>query len=278
MKFRTLGNASVSIVGQGTWNMEGDDSAQAVRALKRGLDLGMNHIDTAEMYGDGKVERLVARAIDGRRGDAFLVSKVMPGNASYRGTLQACEASLKRLGTDYLDLYLLHWPGNHPLEETMRAFDELAEAGKIRAYGVSNFDVPGLEEAVRLAGPNRIACNQVLYHLQERTVERQVMPWCEEYGVAVVGYSPFGSGRFALRGERAKVLGEVASSRGASPRQVTLAFLTRRESLFAIPKSSNHDHVEENHQASEIELSQAELEQLEKAFPVGRRQSGVPTL
>ena len=222
MKFRKLGNARVSIVGQGTWNLERDDAAQAVRALKRGLDLGMNHIDTAEMYGDGRVERLVGEAIDRRRADAFLASKVMPGNASHRGTLRACEASLKRLGTDYLDLYLLHWPGSHPLEETIKAFEELIAGGKIRSYGVSNFDAQGLEEAVRLAGPNKIACNQVLYHLQERTIERQVLPWCEEHGVTVVGYSPFYSGRFASRGETAKVLGEVASSRGASPRQVAL--------------------------------------------------------
>ncbi len=268
----------MSIVGQGTWNMERDEATQAVRALRRGLDLGMNHIDTAEMYGDGKVERLVAKAIDGRRGDAFLASKVMPSNASYRGTLRACEASLKRLGTDYLDLYLLHWPGTHPLEETIKAFEELVAEGKIRSYGLSNFDVSGLEEAERIAGLNKIACNQVLYHLQERTIERQVLPWCEEHGVTVVGYSPFYSGRFVLRGERAKVLGEVASSRGTSARQVALAFLTRRESLFTIPKSSNSDHVAENHQASEIELSEAELEQLEKAFSVGRRRSGVPTL
>ena len=273
-----MGHASVSIVGQGTWNMERDDATDAVRALHRGLDLGMNHIDTAEMYGSGKVERLVAKAIEGRRDDVFLASKVMPGNASYRGTLKACEASLKRLATDYLDLYLLHWPGSHPLEETIRAFEELVESGKIRAYGVSNFDVPGLEAAVQLAGPNKIVCNQVLYHLGERTIERQVMPWCEEHGVAVVGYSPFGSGRFAFTGTKARALGEVAGKHGATERQVALAFLTRRGSLFAIPKSSDPSHVEENRRASDIELSTEELERLDQAFPVGRRRSGVPTL
>ena len=258
--------------------MERDDDSQAVLALRRGLDLGMNHIDTAEMYGDGKVERLVAKAIESRRGDAFLASKVMPGNATYRGTLRACESSLKRLATDYLDLYLLHWPGSHPLEGTIQAFEELVEAGKIRSYGVSNFDVAGLAEAVRIAGSNKIACNQVLHHLEERTIERQVMPWCEERGVAVVGYSPFYSGRFAMSGAKARALGEVASSRAASPRQVALAFLTRRESLFTIPKSSSLEHVEENHRASELDLSEAELAKLGEAFPVGRRRSGVPTL
>ena len=277
-KYRPLGTASVSIVGQGTWNMERDDPNQAALALQRGLDLNMNHIDTAEMYGSGMVERLVGKAIRGRRDDVFLASKVMPGNASYQGTLKACEASLKRLGTHYLDLYLLHWPGNHPLEETIRAFEELVESGKIRSYGVSNFDVLGLERIFDLAGPNKIACNQVLYHLGERTIERQVLPWCEEQGVAVVGYSPFGSGRFPLTGEQADIIGEVASARGATVRQVTLAFLTRYESLFAIPKSSDWAHVEENRRAAEIELCAAELERLDRAFLLGRRRSGVPTL
>ena len=277
-KYRPLGTGSVSIVGQGTWNMERDDPHQAVLALQHGLDLNMNHIDTAEIYGSGKVERLVGKAIRGRRDDVFLASKVMPGNASYRGTLKACEASLKRLGTHYLDLYLLHWPGNHPLEETVRAFEELVESSKIRSYGVSNFDVLGLKRVLDLAGPNKITCNQVLYHLGERTIERQVLPWCEEQGVAVVGYSPFGSGRFALTGEQAQVIGEVASARGATVRQVALAFLIRYESLFAIPKSSEPAHVEENQRAAEIELCATELKRLDKAFPVGRRRSGVPTL
>ena len=231
-KYRPLGTASVSIVGQGTWNMERDDPNQVALALQHGLDLNMNHIDTAEIYGSGRVERLVGKAIRGRRDDVFLASKVMPGNASYRGTLKACEASLKRLGTHYLDLYLLHWPGNHPLEETIRAFEELVESGKIRSYGVSNFDVLGLERILDLAGPNKIACNQVLYHLGERTIERQVLPWCEEQGVAVVGYSPFGSGRFPLTGEQAHVIGEVASARDATVRRgYTGLFDSIRESI-----------------------------------------------
>src|SRR4051794_9544186 len=192
MKFRQFGNSErdVPIIGQGTWYIERADRENAVAALRRGIDLGMTHVDTAEMYGDA--ELVVAEAIAGRRDDVFLVSKVLPGNASRRGTVAACERSLKRLNTDRLDCYLLHWRGSFPLTETVAAFEELVGAGKIRAWGVSNFDVDDLDELLEIAGAGKIACNQVLYHLQERAVEHAVIPWCEAHGTAVVAYSPFG--------------------------------------------------------------------------------------
>src|SRR5262245_43176899 len=198
MERRRFGATSphVPTIGQGTWGIETDDRSSAVAALRRGLDLGMTHIDTAEMYGDGVVEEMVGEAIAGRREDVFLVSKVLPAHASRRGTVTACEASLARLRTDRLDCYLLHWRGRHPLEDTVAAFEQLRAQGKIRSWGVSNFDVRDLEETWTLAGGRRLACNQVLYHLQQRAIEHRVLPWCEEYGVAVVAYSPFGSGRF----------------------------------------------------------------------------------
>jgi len=225
----------VPVIGEGTWNMEGDARATAVTALHRALDLGLSHVDTAEMYGNGKVESIVGEAIAGRRDEVFLVSKVLPSNASYAGTLRACEASLRRLKTDRLDVYLLHWPGSHPLAETIRAFEELERAGKIRAWGVSNFDVPELDEALAIAGVGRIACNQVLHHLDERSIEHAVAPWCEAHGVAIVAYSPFGSGRFR---DRDGTLARIAKKHGATPRQVALAFLVRRPSMFAIPKAA----------------------------------------
>ncbi|HMK71844.1 MAG TPA: aldo/keto reductase, partial [Myxococcaceae bacterium] len=186
----------VPVIGQGTWNMERDDAGASIAALRAGLDAGLAHVDTAELYGGGRVEELVGRAIAGRRGEVFLVSKVSPDNASRSGTLKACERSLRRLGVDHLDCYLLHWPGPHPLEETIAAFEELERAGKIRAFGVSNFDVDDLEEAHRIAGPRRLACNQVLYHLGARDIEARLISWCVRHGVAPVGYSPFGSGDF----------------------------------------------------------------------------------
>ena len=196
MQKRPFGSldAAISVIGQGTWQLDGRNDAGAIAALKRGLDLGMTHIDTAEMYGEA--EPLVARAIEGRRDEVFLVSKVLPSNASRAGTIKACERSLARLKTDRLDCYLLHWRGSYPLEETFAAFEELKQAGKIRSWGVSNFDADDLEEALMIAGQGKIACNQVLYHLDERAIEHAVIPWCEEHEVAVVAYSPFGNGRF----------------------------------------------------------------------------------
>jgi diketogulonate reductase-like aldo/keto reductase len=281
MKHRVFGptGREVSVIGQGTWNMERDGRRAAVEALRRGLDLGMNHVDTAEMYGSGRVEELVGEAIAGRRGEVFLVSKVLPQNASRRGTVEACERSLQRLRTDHLDGYLLHWPGRHPLADTIAGFEELHAAGKILSWGVSNFDEEELGEALRLAGEGKIACNQVLYHLEERTIEHAVIPCCGEHGIAVVAYSPFGSGDFpGPRTPGGKVLAGIAAAHGATPHQIALAFLLRLPGLFAIPKAARAEHAAENAAAAEIQLTESELAQIDEAFPRGRRRRGVPTL
>src|ERR1700761_9296532 len=186
----------VSLVGQGTWFIEDRDRRSAIAALRQGLDLGMNHIDTAEMYGSGAAEALIGEAIHGRRQEVFLVSKVLPQHASRSGTVKACEASLARLKTDWLDAYLLHWRGSHPLEETIAAFEDLQAMGKIMSWGVSNFDVLDLEDAWQIADEGHLVCNQVLYHLEERAVEHAVLPWCQQHRVAMVAYSPFGHDGF----------------------------------------------------------------------------------
>jgi len=258
--------------------MERDDRSRAIAALRRGLDLGMSHIDTAEMYGDGKVEQLVGEAIRGRRDEVFLVSKVLPTNASRRGTIAACERSLKRLGVERLDCYLLHWPGSHPIRDTIAAFEELVAAEKIASCGVSNFDEEELAEVIAIAGKGRCACNQVLYHLQERAIEHAVLPDCREHGVAVVAYSPFGSGRFPRSDSRGgRVLGEIATAHGANPHQVALAFLLR-QGVFAVPKSADDQHVEANAAAADVKLTDAEVREIDEAFPRGRRRRGVPVL
>jgi len=279
MEKRVFGSSGVAVpvLGQGTWQMEGDARAEALRALQVGLELGLTHVDTAELYGYGEVETWVGEALAGRRDEVFLVSKVMPGNATYAGTLQACERSLKRLRTDRLDCYLLHWPGAHPLEDTVRAFERLQEDGKIRSWGVSNFDVEELEEALAIAGPGRIACNQVLYHLRERHIEHRVLPWCERQGVALVGYSPFGSGDFPEpESADGRVLAEVARAHGVSTRQVALAFLSRRAPLFAIPKASREAHTRDNADAARLRLSSEEVSRLEEAFPTGLPERSLP--
>lgn len=269
----------VSIIGQGTWYIEERDPSAAIVALQRGIDLGMNHIDTAEMYGAGATEDLVGNAIADRRDEVFLVSKVLPQNASRLGTKAACERTLTRLRTDRLDCYLLHWRGPHPLEDTFSAFDALREEGKILSYGVSNFDVPDLEEAWNIAGESNIACNQVLYHLQERAIEHAVLPWCEQHHLAVTAYSPFGHGDFPSKhAASGRVLADIAQAHDATSRQIALAFLTRRPSVFAIPKGSSVEHVEENAGASDIRLSQTEIARIDAAFPRGQRPSGLPML
>ena len=279
MQRRRFGNAGVdvAVIGQGTWNLEKDRRPTAVAALRRGLDLGLTHIDTAELYGAGAAEKLVAEAIAGRRDEVFLVSKVQPDNASRRGTIAACERSLTRLKTDRLDCYLLHWPGAHPLEDTVAAFEQLRRDGKIRSWGVSNFDVTELEEVWKLAGA-RLACNQVLYHLQERAIEHAVIPWCEQHGVAVVAYSPFGAGAFpGPRTKGGRVLAAVASAHAATARQVALAFITQSRPLFTIPKAGRPDHVDENAGTGDVRLTAAEIARLERAFPRGRRPRELPT-
>jgi diketogulonate reductase-like aldo/keto reductase len=268
-----------AVIGQGTWYNPGDDRAVAVAALRAGLNLGMTHIDTAEMYLDGVAEELVAEAIAGRRDDVLLVSKVLPQHASRTGTVAACEASLARLNTDRLDCYLLHWRGRYPLEDTIAAFEQLLEDGKILSWGVSNFDVSDLEEVLAIAGEGRLACNQVLYHLQERAIEHGVLPWCEEHGVAVVGYSPFGHGHFpGPHTVGGQVLGRVAARHQATARQVALRFLTRRPFLFTIPKASTLEHAVENAGAGVLRLSRAEIELIDQAFPLGQRPRVLPTL
>ncbi len=264
----------VPVIGQGTWMIEGRQEAerQAVAALRVGLDLGMTHIDTAEMYGDGRAEELVGEAIAGRRQEVFLASKVLPSNASYEGTQRACERSLKRLRTDYLDLYLLHWRGRIPLAETMRAMEALAAAGKIRFFGVSNFDVDDLRDAEQELAGGRIASNQVLYHLQERGIERRLIPYCAGRGIAVVGYTPFGRGKFPSPSSKGgRVLAAIAQRNGKTPRQVILNFLTRLPGVFTIPKASNPEHVRENSQGAGWELSAEDIACIEEAFPVPDR-------
>ena len=262
----------VSVIGQGTWYIDRGDRRSAVVALRRGIDLGMTHIDTAEMYGDA--ELVVAEAIDGRRDEVFLVSKVLPSNASRRSTIAACERSLARLKTDRLDCYLLHWRGSYPLAETVAAFEQLAGAGKIRSWGVSNFDSDDLDELLAVAGPGRIACNQVLYHLQERAIEHAVIPWCERHGVAVVAYSPFGHNDFPVAGSKpGELLQAIAAAHGASPRQVALSFLTRRPQVFAIPKAATPRHVADNAAADALVLDIDQIAALDKAFPRGRPRS-----
>ena len=238
-------DCQVPVIGQGTWYIDQGDRKSAVAALRRGLDLGMTHIDTAEMYGDA--ELVVADAIGGRRDGVFLVSKVLPSNASLRGTITACERSLARLKTDRLDCYLLHWRGPHPLAETVAAFERLVDAGKIRSWGVSNFDHDDLDELLAVAGKGKIACNQVLYHLQERAIEHAVIPWCRKNGTAVVAYSPFGHDDFpSPRSKPGQLLQSIADAHGVSPRQVALGFLTRDPQVFAIPKASSVAHAAEN--------------------------------
>lgn len=269
---------AVAKIGQGTWYLEEADSNAAIAALHRGFDLGMTHVDTAELYGSGRVEALIGRAIAGRRDELFLVSKVMPSNASQSGTRRACEASLKHLGTDRLDCYLLHWPGSHPLEATIEAFEALEREGKILSWGVSNFDEVELGRALAIAGPGRITCNQVLYHLEERGIEHAVLPFCAAHEIAVVGYTPFGSSPFPPAGAAGRVLEQIAERHGATPRQVALAFLTRLPGTFAIPKSANARHTEENAAAGDLQLTAADLASLDAAFPLGRRRRGIAML
>ncbi|MBV8923743.1 MAG: aldo/keto reductase [Bradyrhizobium sp.] len=271
------GGPNVSVIGQGTWYLDRGDRKQAVAALRRGIELGMTHIDTAEMYGDA--ELVIADAIAGRRDGLFLVSKVLPGNASRRGTVIACERSLKRLKTDRLDCYLLHWRGSYPLAETVAAFEELRAAGKIRSWGVSNFDAGDLDEIVRVSGEGKIACNQVLYHLKERAIEHAVIPWCAKHGVAVVAYSPFGHNDFpAAASPGGRLLQQIADAHGATPRQVALGFLTRETTVFAIPKAGSTEHAAENASAGSLTLGDSEIAALDAAFPCRAKPRSLPML
>lgn len=269
---------ALSVIGQGSWQLERGARREAVATLRRGLDLGLDHIDTAEMYGSGEAESVVGDAIAGRHGEAYVVSKVLPQNASRRGVLQACERSLRALRIECLDCYLLHWRGATPLRETIEAFVELQEAGKIRHWGVSNFDADDLDELESL-GLGLPVCNQVLYHLRERAIEHAVLPWCQQRGVAVTAYTPFGPGRFPTASTpQGKALARAAELHDATTRQVALAWLTRHVGVFAIPKASSIAHVEENAGAGTLTLSGEALELLDAAFPLKPWSGSLPMI
>jgi diketogulonate reductase-like aldo/keto reductase len=261
----------VPVLGQGTWMLEGKRGTEraAADALKTGLDLGMTHIDTAEMYGNGRVEEIVAEAIEGRRDEVFLVSKVLPSNASYQGTIDACKRSISRLRSRCLDLYLLHWPSSYPIAETMRAMERLVDDGLIRFIGVSNFDLEELQEAERVLSKHRLACNQVLYYLGNRGIERRLLPYCTRQGIALVGYSPFGHAGFpSSQSKGGQVLADVAARYGRTPRQAALNFLTRLPNTFSIPKARRIEHVSENSGGVGWDLTSADISELERAFPL----------
>lgn len=255
----------VPALGQGTWYM-GDNPAlkeDEVAALRRGVELGMTVIDTAEMYGSGKSERVVGEAIAPIRDEVFLVSKVLPHNASHEGTIEACEASLNRLGTDRLDLYLLHWPGPYPLEETIEAFQALQKQGKIRHWGVSNFDPYDMSDLRNTEGGDRVATNQVLYNLTRRGIEWDLLPQSEKDGLPIMAYSPIEQARLLRDGH----LQQLASDLGVTAAQLALAWVIRRKGVIAIPKSGDVHHVEANAKASDIELSEDALSALDSLFP-----------
>lgn len=257
--------AKMPALGLGTWRMGERASARAaeVAALQLGVSLGIRLIDTAEMYGEGKAEERVAEVIAGRRDRIFLVSKVYPHNASRRGAIAACEGSLKRLRTDYLDLYLLHWRGDVPLAQTVAAFEALRGDGRIRAWGASNFDARDMQELLALPGGRHCAANQVLYHLGCRGVEWELLPLCRRQGIAVMAYSPLGQGRLL----RERELHSVATRAGATPAQVALAWLLAQPGVAAIPKATDLEHVRENRAAGDLRLTPNALAELERAFP-----------
>ncbi|PZO56825.1 MAG: aldo/keto reductase [Phormidesmis priestleyi] len=255
----------IPVLGMGTWKMGESRSSfqREVEALRYGLDLGLSLIDTAEMYGEGGAEEVVAQAIGNRRSQVFLVSKVYPHNASKQGAIAACERSLKRLNTDYLDLYLLHWRGSVPLSETLEAFQTLKAAGKIRDYGVSNFDVEDMEAAVRLGGGDAIATNQVLYNLTRRGIELNLLPWCRAQGIPLMAYSPIEQGRLLSN----RALKAIAQARKVTPAQIAIAWLLHQDNVIVIPKSSRIEHIDQNYAALNLTLTADELTALETAFP-----------
>jgi diketogulonate reductase-like aldo/keto reductase len=258
-------DVTVPALGLGTWRM-GENKRKRedeIAALNLGLDLGMTVVDTAEMYGDGATEELVGEALRGPRKEMFLVSKVLPSHAKRQQTLDACKRSLERLRTDYLDLYLLHWRGRTPLRETVDAFTQLVEEGKIRRWGVSNFELSDMEELLAIPGGSAVACNQVLYNLSRRGVEFDLLPWCQEHNIPIMAYSPIEQARLL----RNKVVQRVAVRHDATPAQLCLAWVLRHEAVLAIPKAGTAEHVRENHGALTLRLTQADLRELDEAFP-----------
>jgi diketogulonate reductase-like aldo/keto reductase len=266
----------VPVLGQGTWRM-GERSGRRkleVAALRSGLDLGLSIIDTAEMYADGEAEKVVGDAITGRREEVFLVSKVLPQHATEFGTIKACERSLARLGTDRIDLYLLHWPSDIALEATLEGFASLVAAGKIRYWGVSNFDVRGMEELMALNGGDEAATDQVLYNLGRRGIERDLLPWCEEKNMPLMAYSPIEQGRMLKRTE----LEDISARLGATPAQGALAWVLQRDGVIAIPKMGSVEHVEENRGALEVSFTSRDLAELDQAFPQPAEKIGLEVL
>ena len=269
---------TVPVLGQGTWNL-GDDPAKRkseIEALRLGLDLGMTLIDTAEMYGSGASEKLVAEAIHGRRDEAFLVSKVLPQNASAEETVRACEDSLKRLKTDRIDLYLLHWRGDVPLEDTLEGFESLLHAGKIRYWGVSNFDVDDMEELVALAGGDAVATNQVLYNLTRRGIEWDLLPWSRKrpHPIPIMAYSPIEQGRLLKH----SAIQTVATRHQVTPTQVALTWVLKTAGVIAIPRTGKAAHVRDNRAALDLHLTQQDMEELESAFPKPKRKHSLEML
>jgi diketogulonate reductase-like aldo/keto reductase len=256
---------AIPVLGQGTWHMAEDPRRRAdeIAALRLGIELGMNLIDTAEMYADGRAEELVGQAIEGRRDEVFLVSKVLPHHATLRGTIEACDGSLTRLGVDQIDLYLLHWRGNIPLEETLEAFNELARAGKIRNWGVSNFDTDDMQELMIIPGGEEVGTDQVLYNLEYRGIEFDLLPWCERQGIALMAYSPIEQGELLAH----PALRAVAARHMVTPAQLALAWVLRRDGVCAIPRASKPAHVRENRVALDVRLSAEDLAALDRAFP-----------
>jgi len=255
----------------------GDNAAQArdeIASLKIGLDLGMTLIDTAEMYADGGSEEIVGKAIEGRRDEVFLVSKVYPANASLRGAVEACERSLKRLKTDRIDLYLLHWRGNHPLAETVEAFEHLKAVGKIEAWGVSNFDVADMDELLGVPNGGNVAANQVLYNLARRGIEYDLLPWCQERSIPIMAYSPIEQGRLTHHPD----LIRIAKTYQATPAQIALAFLLDRDGVIAIPKSSNPQRIEENRGSVDLDITDEDWAVLDAAFPPPSRKKSLEML
>jgi len=260
---------AVPALGQGTWHMAEDSHSRAreVAALRLGLDLGLTLIDTAEMYAGGGAEELVGEAIRGRRDEVFLVSKVLPSHAHRRGTISACERSLKRLGTDRLDLYLLHWPGSVALQETVDAFEVLRDRGLIRHWGVSNFDVSDMEDVVGSSAGEKVATNQVLYNLNRRGIEYDLLPWCSKRRVPIMAYSPIDEGRLIEH----SVLESLAAEHAATAAQLALAWVLRQSNVIAIPKSGDPDHVVDNRAALDLHLTEDDLARLDAAFPPPRQ-------
>src|SRR5499427_3783846 len=270
------GGERVPALGQGTWHM-GESRrrmAEEAAAVRLGIELGLTLIDTAEMYGGGGAEEMVARAAEGVRDELFIVSKVYPHNASRTGVVAACERSLKRLATDRIDLYLLHWRGSIPLAETLEGFQRLQRDGKIRHYGVSNFDRADMAEWAALKGGDTVAADQVLYNLAHRGPEWDLVPWCREHKVVVMAYTPLGSGRMLGN----QTLTEIARRRGATPAQIALAWLLREEGTIVIPKASRPEHVRENRGALDVQLTEEDLAALDHAFPPPRGKTALGML